>query len=121
MKKKLLAAALLLTAVGTWSFYPKPAEPSGTMMVISNMSFGLDAQASIITVAPDGTQKEKEIDFSRGSAKRMAANTTIVHKAALGVINEYSRAGWHLVGSAPTVISQTGNTIFSQNIYTLEK
>jgi hypothetical protein len=122
MKKQLLvAAALLVTALGTWSFYPEPAEGAGTMMVISNMSFGLDAQASIITVAPDGTQKEKEIDFSRGSAKRMAANTTIVHKAALSTINEYTRAGWHLVGSAPTVIAQTGTTIFSQNIYTLEK
>ncbi|SHI66582.1 hypothetical protein SAMN02745146_1330 [Hymenobacter daecheongensis DSM 21074] len=121
MKKLLPLAALSLAAVGSWAFYPKPADPAGTMMVISNMSFGLDAQASIIIIAPDGTQKEKEIDFSRGSAKRMAANTTVVHKAALSTVNEYTRAGWHVVSSAPTAISQTGTTIFSQNIYVLEK
>lgn len=121
MKKSLLAAALLLTAAGTWSFYPKSTEASGSMMVISNLSLGLNAQASIIVVAPDGTQKEREVDFSRGSAKQLAANTTVVHKAALATINEYTRAGWHLIGTAPNGVTTGGNTIFSQTIYLLEK
>jgi hypothetical protein len=121
MKKSLFATALAVTALGTWSFYPKPVDPAGTMMVISNMSFGLDAQASIITMAPDGTQKEKELDFSRGSAKRMAANTAVVHKATLATINEYTRAGWHVVSTAPSTVSTTGTTYFCQTIYVLEK
>ena len=121
MKKALLAAALTLTALGTWSFYPKSAEAVGTMMVISNMSFGLDAQASIITIGPDGAQKEKELDFSRGSAKRMAANTAIVHKAALAAVNEYTKAGWHVISSTPNNMTTTGNTVFSQTVYVLEK
>jgi len=121
MKKIFYLPLLTLVAAGSWAFYPKPAEGTGTMMVISNLSLGLDAQASIIVIAPDGTQKEKEIDFSKGNAKRMAANTAVVHKATLAAINEYTRAGWHLAGMAPTTVATGGTTYFSQTIYTLEK
>ena len=121
MKKVFLSAALALAVAGSWAFYPKAAEQGGNMMVISNVSLGFDAQASIITVGPDGSQKEKAIEFSKGSAKRVAANMTEVHRAALAVINEQARNGWHLVSIAPSGLANAGNTFFSQNVYVLEK
>ena len=121
MKKVLLAAALGLTAAGSWAFYPKAAAPEGNMMIISNVSVGVDAQAAIILVAPEATQKEKAIEFSRGSAKRVAANMTEVHKATLATVNEYTRAGWHVVGTAPSGFANAGTTFFSQTVYVLEK
>lgn len=121
MKKALLVPALLAVAVGSWAFYPKAAEPNGNMMVISNVSIGFDAQATIIVVAPDGTQKQKDIEFSRGSAKKVAANMTEVHKATLTTINEYTKAGWHVVGVAPSGLSGSGTTFFTQNVYVLSK
>ncbi|MBC6990763.1 MULTISPECIES: hypothetical protein [Hymenobacter] len=121
MKKLYYLPALLLVAICSWAFYPKPAETGNSMMVISNLSFGLNAQASIVTINPDGTQQEKEIDFSRGSAKQLAANTTVVHKAALATINEYTRNGWRLVSTAPNGVATAGTTVFSQTIYLLQK
>ncbi|WP_375437844.1 hypothetical protein [uncultured Hymenobacter sp.] len=121
MRKLFLPTALLLAAAGSWGFHSKVAEPVGQMMVISNVSIGFDAQASIVVIAPDGTQKEKTIEFSKGSAKKVAANMTEVHKAALVTINEYSRSGWHLVSVAPSGLTNGGNTFFSQNVYLLEK
>ena len=121
MKKVFLAAALGLTAAGSWAFYPKAAGPEGSMMIISNVSLGFDAQAAIIVIAPDGTQKEKAIEFSRGSAKRVAANMTEVHKATLATINEYTRAGWHVVGTAPSGFAVPGTAFFGQTVYVLEK
>ena len=54
MKKVFLSTALALAVAGSWAFHSKTAEPSGNMMVISNVSIGFDAQATIITVGPDG-------------------------------------------------------------------
>ncbi|UOQ72370.1 hypothetical protein [Hymenobacter cellulosilyticus] len=51
----------------------------------------------------------------------MAANTAIVHKAALAAVNEYTKAGWHVISSTPNVVTSTGNTVFSQTVYVLEK
>jgi hypothetical protein len=121
MKKVFLSVALALAVVGSWAFYPKSEGPAGTMMVISNLSFGLNAQASVVTIAPDGTQKEKEVDFSRGGAKQMAANTTVVHKVALAAITEQTRNGWHVVSTVPTSVTSGGTTNFIQTIYVLEK
>lgn len=121
MKKVFLSAALALAVAGSWAFYPKADGPAGTMMVVSNLSFGFNAQASIVTIGADGSQKEKEVDFSRGSAKQLAANTTVVHKAALVAINEQTRNGWHVVSIAPTSVTSGGNTNFIQTIYVLEK
>ena len=72
-------------------------------------------------IAPDGSQKERAVEFSRGSAKKVAANMTEVHKATLSVLNEYTRAGWHVVSVAPSGFDGTGTTFFSQNVYVLEK
>ncbi|TPG67200.1 hypothetical protein EAH73_05580 [Hymenobacter nivis] len=91
------------------------------MMVISNVSLGFDAQAAIITIDPDGKQQEKAVDFSRGSAKKLAANLTEVHKATLATVNEYTKAGWHVVSVTPSGFANQGNTIFAQNVYLLEK
>ena len=121
MKKVFLAAALGLTAAGSWAFYPKAAGPEGNMMIISNVSLGFDAQAAIIVIAPDGTQKEKAIEFSRGSAKRVAATMTEVHKATLATINEYTRAGWHVAGTVPSGFAVPGTAFFGQTVYVLEK
>ncbi|HEX8329586.1 MAG TPA: hypothetical protein VF629_18760 [Hymenobacter sp.] len=121
MKKAVLSLALALAVAGSWAFYPKPAEPAGSMMVISNVSLGFDAVASIITVAPDGTQQEKAVEFNRGSAKKVAANLTEVHKATLATINQYTRAGWHVVSVTPSGLANQGSTFFSQSVYLLEK
>ena len=121
MKKVFLSTALALAVAGSWAFHSKTAEPSGNMMVISNVSIGFDAQATIITVGPDGSQKEKSIDFSKGSAKKVAANMTAVHKATLAIINEYTRNGWHSVSVAPSGLTGAGTTFFTQNVYVLSK
>lgn len=93
----------------------------GYMMIISRVSMGFNAQASIVTISPDGKEQVKEIDFSRFSAKQMAANMTEVHKAAMAAVNQYAADGWRLVSVAPSDISSGGNTVFSQTIYYLEK
>ena len=121
MKKVFLSIALAIAVAGSWAFYPKAAEPAGSMMVISNVSLGFDAQATIITIGADGKQQEKALEFSRGSAKKLAANLTEVHKATLATVNEYTRAGWHVVSVTPSGFDTGGNTTFTQNIYLLEK
>lgn len=98
-----------------------PAATGGYMMVISRVSLGFNAQASIVTVSPEGKELAKEIDFSRFSAKQMAANMTEVHKAAMATVNQYVADGWRLVNVAPSDVINGGNTIFSQTIYYLEK
>ena len=92
------------------------------MMIISRVSLGFDAQASIVTVHPDGKQEVKEIDFSRFSAKQMASNMTEVHKTAMMTVNQYAAQGWRVVSIAPSdILAGQGATIFTQTIYYLEK
>lgn len=121
MKKLTLFVVLLVVAASSWAFYPKASEAPGSMMVISRISLGFDARASIVTVNPDGTQQEKEVDYRRVTAKQMAANMTEVHKAALLTVNQYQVQGWRIVSAVPNEILQGGNTVFSQTIYILEK
>ncbi|UYZ63012.1 DUF4177 domain-containing protein [Hymenobacter weizhouensis] len=95
--------------------------PNGYMMIISRVSLGFNAQASIVIVSPDGKEQVREIDFSRFSAKQMAANMTEVHKAAMAAVNQLTADGWRLVSVAPSDVISGGNTVFSQTIYYLEK
>ncbi|GGG30664.1 hypothetical protein GCM10011378_04120 [Hymenobacter glacieicola] len=90
-------------------------------MIISRVSLGFNAQASIVTVSPEGKEQVKEIDFSRFSAKQMAGNMTEVHKAAMATVNQYAADGWRLVSVVPSDVAGGGNTVFSQTIYYLEK
>ncbi|RSK35316.1 hypothetical protein [Hymenobacter metallilatus] len=123
----LLALLLSATAAAPATLTARPAAPAtaaapnGYMMIISRVSMGFNAQASIVTVSPDGKEQVKEIDFSRFSAKQMAANMTEVHKAAMAAVNQYTADGWRLVSVAPSDIASGGNTVFSQTIYYLEK
>lgn len=124
MKKPLLLIALSFITVGSWAFYPKApavAEPASYMMVVSSISGGFDAQAFITTVAADGTRQETEVEFKKGSGKKLASNTTEVHRAALATVNEFARTGWHLVSTTPTGLTAGGGTVTSQVIYVLEK
>lgn len=121
MKPSLSLSLFLFTGSVTSGFCQTAAEPVAHMMIVSNVSIGFDAQASITIIAPDGTQKEKALEFSKGSAKKVAANMTEVHKATLMAINEYTRTGWHVVSVAPSGLSNAGNTYFTQNVYILEK
>lgn len=130
MKTRTILLGLLLSAA---SFAQAATEVStgvapttsvaagGYMMIISRVSMGFNAQASIVTIAPDGKEQVKEIDFSRFSAKQMAANMTEVHKAAMAAVNKYEAEGWRLVSVAPSDVASGGNTVFSQTIYYLEK
>lgn len=129
MKTHLLLLALLLStaAIAPAATAVPFAEPApavaagGYMMIISRVSMGFNAQASIVTVSPDGKEQVKEIDFSRFSAKQMATNMTEVHKAAMAAVNQYVADGWRLVSVAPSDVVSGGNTVFSQTIYYLEK
>lgn len=131
MKTRTFLFALLLGTASLTHAAPyspvTPATPTaeaatgGYMMIISRVSMGFNAQASIVTVSPDGKEQVKEIDFSRFSAKQMAANMTEVHKAAMAAVNQYVADGWRLVSVAPSDVSSGGNTVFSQTIYYLEK
>ncbi|GAB2769864.1 hypothetical protein HNQ93_000398 [Hymenobacter luteus] len=124
MKLRVLVLALLLGVVSFGRLTPAAtaADGSGYMMIISRVSMGFDAQASIVTVQPDGKQEVKEVDFSRFSAKQMASNMTEVHKAALAVVNKYESQGWRIISIVPSdVAAGQGATVFSQTIYYLEK
>jgi hypothetical protein len=128
MKTSTLLLALLLSAVSvapTATAQPvafaTAAAADGYMMIISRVSLGFNAQASIVTVSPDGKEQVQEIDFSRFSAKQMAGNMTEVHKAAMATVNKYAADGWKLVSVAPSDVVGSGNTVFSQTIYYLEK
>lgn len=129
MNPRLLLTALVLSAsslTSTRAAAPTPPAPAvaasgGYMMIISRVSMGFNAQASIVTISPDGKEQVKEIDFSRFSAKQMASNMTEVHKAALATVNQYAADGWRLISIAPSDIVGTGTTVFSQTIYYLEK
>jgi len=130
MKTRTFLLALLLSAASfaqAATEAPVTAAPAasvatgGYMMIISRVSMGFNAQASIVTIAPDGKEQVKEIDFSRFSAKQMAANMTEVHKAAMAAVNLYTADGWRLVSVAPSDVASGGNTVFSQTIYYLEK
>ena len=128
MKTSSLLLALLLSAVSVApTATAQPVAPAtaaaadGYMMIISRVSLGFNAQASIVTVSPDGKEQVQEIDFSRFSAKQMAGNMTEVHKAAMATVNKYAADGWKLVSVAPSDVVGSGNTVFSQTIYYLEK
>ncbi|MCA8831592.1 DUF4177 domain-containing protein [Hymenobacter pini] len=128
MKTRMILLALLLSsaAVAPAATTAPSAEPTTVaagsyMMIISRVSLGFNAQASIVTVSPDGKEQVKEIDFSRFSAKQMAANMTEVHKAAMAAVNQYTADGWRLVNVSPSDVISGGNTVFSQTIYYLEK
>ena len=121
MKKVFLSAALAIAVAGSWAFYPKSPPADGYMMVVSSISGGFNAQAFITVVSPDGTRQETEVDFRKGSGKKLASNTTDVHVAALAAINTLARQGWHVVSTAPGGLVGGGSTITSQVVYVLEK
>jgi hypothetical protein len=130
MKTRTILLGLLLSAASfaqAATEAPVTAAPTasvatgGYMMIISRVSMGFNAQASIVTIAPDGKEQVQEVDFSRFSAKQMAGNMTEVHKAAMATVNRYYADGWRLISIAPSDISGSGNTVFSQTIYYLEK
>lgn len=124
MKIRVLLFALILGLVSFSRLAPTATAGDGGnyMMVISRVSMGFDAQASVVTVHPDGKQEVKEVDFSRFSAKQMANNMTEVHKAAMNVVNQYASQGWRVVSIAPSdVLAGQGATVFSQTIYYMEK
>jgi len=122
MKTKIILLALLLSFVSYGLLVlSAQAGDGGYMMIITRVSMGLDVQASIVTVQPNGTQQIKEVPFSRFSAKQMANNMTEVHKAALATLNQYQGNGWHVISVAPSDIANNGNTVLSQTIYYLEK
>lgn len=116
----LLTLLLCLCAYGPLSSAALAGD-GGYMMVISRVSLGFDAQASIVTIHPDGKQEVKEVEFSRFSAKQMANNMTEVHKAAMAIVNQYAGQGWRIVSVAPSDVASGGSTVFSQTIYYMEK
>ena len=70
MKKAFLGTLLAAAATCSWAFYPKAADPAGHMMVISNVTIGFDAQASIITIGPDGAQTISAVPGTLGGHRR---------------------------------------------------
>ncbi|RFP63885.1 hypothetical protein D0N36_16895 [Hymenobacter lapidiphilus] len=122
MKNQILLLSLLLSmGFGTPLTASAQTSGAGYMMIISRVSLGFDAQASIVAVAADGKERMQEVDFSRFSAKQMAANMTEVHKVALATVNTYAADGWHIVSIVPSEISSGGSTVFSQTIYYLAR
>ena len=59
MKKMFLSAALALAVAGSWAFYPKAAEPTGYMMVISSCAY---KDSGLITITPDGKSETVAIE-----------------------------------------------------------
>ena len=91
MKKTILLAALALTAVTSWAFYPKAAEPTGYMMVIGRTY----TNYSLITIAPTGeivTQVIDEHSYNNTDKSNKAAS--YLNQAEIRKINELKQAGW---------------------------
>lgn len=121
MKKTVLFAALALAAAGSWAFYPKAQEPGGYMMIISNPSRGAGTGVTITTVAPDGAQQEHTTKIKSSMFTPRAVDEVEMHRVELAVLNEHSRAGWHLVNVLHTVTADKGTTGGYQTVYLLEK
>ncbi|RAK66910.1 hypothetical protein [Hymenobacter edaphi] len=100
MKKLLLPALLLVTALGSWAFYPKTAEPQGYMMVIGRIAGnGFSAKNSISTIMPDGQMQTQELDAKTGSVSKLTGSFDQLHQAELKKLNELRQVGWRVVNS----------------------
>ncbi|GAA4368352.1 hypothetical protein GCM10023185_41040 [Hymenobacter saemangeumensis] len=120
MKKALSFAALLLAAAGSWAFYPKPAEPSGYMMVIgSGRTSGLASYtASITVVQPTGEEQAREIDTKSLTRKNVMSGFVDLHKAELAQLNQLSAQGWRVVAVTQ---SNSFQGALNETTYLLEK
>jgi hypothetical protein len=113
MKKVFLTAALALAIAGSWAFYPKaPAEPSGYMMLKSQlvvMGFGGKVVFSVYPV--EGPVEYQEVPVKIGSRDKALEAVETLRVTELKKLNEYRKLGWHLVE-----VMQSG----TETIYVLE-
>lgn len=119
MKKIHFFAALLLTAIGSWAFYPKAAAPSGYMMVVSRFSvtFG-GAKNSVSVITPDGQIQTQEINAQRGSVNKLIEANDQRHASELKKINELQQAGWRVINSTQ-ITNEAG--LINETTFLLEK
>jgi hypothetical protein len=119
MKRLLFLATLLVTAVGTWPFYPKAAEPTGYLMVISRFAgTGFGCKSTISTVSPNGQIEATEVDAKAGSLNKLSTSYDQLHQSELKKLNELRQAGWRVVNSTQVSV---GNGAINETTFLLEK
>lgn len=106
MKKIFYLPLLALVAAGSWAFYPKPAEPSGYMMVIGSATFaGFTSKAEVTIVDATGKATVEEVDARNGTAKKVTESLTVLHQAELKKLNELKQQGWSIIQTTSQTIS----------------
>ncbi|RTQ49230.1 hypothetical protein EJV47_13875 [Hymenobacter gummosus] len=114
MNKALLAAALLLTVLACWAFYPKPVDETGYMTV--TLYINGSSRGDLVVTAPDGTVTAQDL----GRQKSL----TQMRGLLLVKVNELRRQGWQVVQMAPNRIIGTfasGTDTYYEDVYLLEK
>ena len=120
MKKALLFVALLLTAAGSWAFYPKPAEPGEYMMVVSRFSATavFRGKNTLSVIASDGQTQKQEYDVKNGSLNKLNDSFDQLHQDELRKLNELHQLGWRVVTNNQMIVS---NGAINETTYLLEK
>ncbi|QIX60979.1 hypothetical protein FY528_10260 [Hymenobacter lutimineralis] len=100
MKKRFLAAALLLSATVSWAFYPKPAASTGYMMVTGvGRTAGLGSfNASLTVTSESGEQTTEALDSKMVSPKNVAEGFLALHQLELRKLNQLAAEGWSVIG-----------------------
>ena len=119
MKKALLAGALLLTALGSWAFYPKAAESPASLMLVSRaIGTGFTTlSVTLTTIPPDGPPQKWETTTKFGtSVEKQTDALDFRRMVENNRLNELRKQGWHLVHAGPS-----GPETFGEMVYVLEK
>ncbi|MBJ6143319.1 hypothetical protein [Hymenobacter sp. BT559] len=120
MKKLLLLAAIGLTAVGSWAFYPEAAAPTGYLMVVGSGRPGTTSSVpEITTIQPDGTRQVQRLpDIKIGTERNSTAAAVELHRAELLKINTLTAQGWRV---AHVTQSTVGVGATTETVYLLER
>jgi len=100
MKKVVLAALLLVVAVGSWAFYPKAPADSAYMLLSLEVPY--DGRPSLVTTMPNEEETSQRLDLK-------AKPTRSAQAQLLGKLNELRSQGW-------TVVQMTSSEDYVQNI-----
>jgi hypothetical protein len=113
-KKLLLGFALLLTALASGAFYPKPADESGYMTV--TLYINGNGRGDIVVTTPDGAFTSQDLGRIKSTA-HMRGQTLLK-------VNELRRQGWQVVQMTPNHVIGTfasGTNTYYEDVYLLEK
>lgn len=120
MKKTASLAALLLTALGTWAFYPESAAPTGYLTVMGSGRQGTTYDGpELTTIWPDGKKEVKVLPAIKVGTDRFSTAAAVeLHRAELLKINSLYAQGWRVVSVAQSTVGVGATT---ETVYLLER